>query len=997
MASTQIHTEKAFEEAIESHLLKNGGYTKGNPDDFNRELALDTKTIFAFLDETQPEAWEKSHSIHGSDIESKLLQRLTKELDNRGTLDVLRNGFIDYGVRYKMAYFKPASGLNPETEKLYKLNRLTVTRQLKYSQKSEKSLDMLLGLNGLPVSTVELKSQFTGQDVTNAKRQFMVDRDPKELLFQFKIRALVHFAVDPDEVYMTTKLEGLKTKYLPFNLGYNKGAGNPPNPEGYKTSYLWEYVWEKDSWMDILSRFLHLQVDEYKFEGKIFKQESLLFPRYHQLDVVRKLEEDARANGAGKNYLIEHSAGSGKSNSIAWLTYRLSSLHNKDDKRVFDSVIVVTDRLVLDQQLQNTIYQFEHKQGVVQRIDKDSNQLATSIKSGTNIIITTLQKFPFVLEKIEKLQARKYAVIVDEAHSSQSGEAARKLKEVLTMGNLEDAAKKDLEITAIEPDTEDEIRRTMLSRGQHKNLSFFAFTATPKAKTLEVFGVKDTITGKPVPFHLYSMRQAIEEGFIIDVLKHYTTYKTFFKISKQIEDDPKINKKKATRAIARFVSLHPHNLAQKTEVIVEHFRQVTMKKIGGKAKAMVVTASRPHVIRYKQEFDRYIKDKGYNEIRTIVAFSAFRDEFGILHTESDINDFGEKELPEKFNSMEYQLLLVADKYQTGFDQPLLHTMYVDKKLSGVKAVQTLSRLNRIYPGKEDTFILDFVNDTQEILDSFQPYYEQTTLIETTNPNQLYDLKSKLEASQIFWQSEIDAFCNVFFKKTGSYTGKESAQLNAHIDPAVDRYKAIGKEEVKEDFKHTLTVYLRLYSFLSQIIPFQDAELEKFYAYGRLLLNKLPKKGISEKLKLNDEVALEYYRLQKISEGSIILEKGGEYKLKPPTEVGTKKEKEELAALSEIINVFNERFGKPITDADKLFFDQIEEELVSDETLSKQAKTNTIDNFKYGFQDVFINKLIDRMEQNKDIFAKIMDDKVVADVVKDYMLKKVYKRLNEVSP
>jgi type I restriction enzyme R subunit len=386
-------------------------------------------------------------------------------------------------------------------------------------------------------------------------------------------------------------------------------------------------------------------------------------------------------------------------------------------------------------------------------------------------------------------------------------------------------------------------------------------------------------------------------------------------------------------------------LAQKTEVIVEHFRQVIMKKIGGKAKAMVVTASRPHVVRYKKEFDRYIKEKGYNEIRTLVAFSAFKDEFGILHTESDINDFGEKELTEKFNTMEYQLLLVADKYQTGFDQPLLHTMYVDKKLSGVKAVQTLSRLNRIYPGKEDTFILDFVNDTQEILDSFQPYYEQTTLTETTNPNQLYDLKSKLEASQIFWQSEIDAFCNVFFKKTGSHTGKESAQLNAYIDSPVDRYKAIGKEEVQEDFKHTLTVYLRLYSFLSQIMPFQDAELEKLYAYGRLLLNKLPKKGISEKLKLNDEVALEYYRLQKISEGSIILEKGGEYKLKPLTEVGTKKEKEELAALSEIINVFNERFGKPITDADKLFFDQMEEELVSDETLSKQAKTNTIDNFK----------------------------------------------------
>ncbi|CAG0973651.1 Type I restriction enzyme EcoR124II R protein [Methanosarcinales archaeon] len=990
---TPIHTEKAFEEAIESSLLQKGGYLKGNPDDFNRELALDTKTIFAFLQESQPEAWEKSLGIHGKALESKLLQRLTKELDNRGTLDVLRNGFIDYGVRYKMAYFKPASGLNPEAERLYKLNKLTVTRQVKYSPNSEKSVDMLHCLNGLPVATVELKNRFTGQDVTNAKKQFIDDRDPKELLFQFKKRALVHFAVDTDEVYMTTKLDGLKTKYLPFNLGYNKGAGNPPNPDGYKTSYLWEYIWEKDSWMDILSRFLHLQVEEYKFEGKIFKQESILFPRHHQLDVVRKLEDDARTNGPGKNYLIEHSVGSGKSNSIAWLAYRLSSLHDKNDKRVFDSVIVVTDRLVLDQQLQNTIYQFEHKQGVVQKIDKNSNQLAEALGSGTNIIITTLQKFPFIIEKIGQIPARNYAVIVDEAHSSQSGEAAKKLKEVLTTGNLEDAARKEMEKTYTGSDTEDEIRKSMLSRGQHKNLSFFAFTATPKPKTLEVFGIKDS-TGKPIPFHLYSMRQAIEEGFIMDVLKNYTTYKTFFRLSKQIEDDPKINKKKATKAIARFVSLHPHNLAQKTEIIVEHFRQVTMKKIGGKAKAMVVTASRPHVVRYKQEFDRYITEKGYSEIKTLVAFSAFKDEFGILHTESDINGFGEKELPDKFNTMEYQLLLVADKYQTGFDQPLLHTMYVDKKLSGVKAVQTLSRLNRIYPGKEDTFILDFVNDTQEILDSFQPYYEKTFLAETTDPNQLYDLKTKLEGTQVIWQSEIDAFCNVFFKKSGSRTDRDSAQLNAYIDPAVDRYKAIKKEEVQEDFKHTLTVYLRLYSFLSQIMPFQDAELEKFYAYGRLLANKLPKKGMSEKLKLNDEVALEYYRLQKISEGSITLEKGGEYELKPTTEAGTKKDKEEFAALSQIINVFNDRFGKPLTDADKLFFDQIEEELVSDETLSKQAKTNTIGNFKYGFQDVFINKLIERMEQNKEIFAKIMDDNVVAEVVKDYMLKKVYKRLNE---
>ncbi len=993
MTSAKIHTELVFEEAIENHLLEKSGYIKGDPADFSREHALDTKTIFAFLQESQPEAWKKSLSIHGSDIQNKLLQRLIKELDSKGTLDVLRNGFIDYGVRYKMAYFQPASGLNPETEKLYKLNRLTVTRQVKYSPKNEKTIDMLLGLNGLPVATVELKNLFTGQDVSNAKRQFIEDRDPKEMLFQFKKRALVHFAVDPDEVYMTTKLEGARTIYLPFNLGYKKGAGNPPNPHGYKTSYLWEYVWEKDSWMDIIGRFQHLQVEEYKFGGKTIKKETMIFPRYHQLDVVRKLADDARSNGPGKNYLIEHSAGSGKSNSIAWLAYRLSSLHDKDDKRVFDSVIVVTDRLVLDQQLQNTIYQFEHKQGVVQKIDKDSNQLAASLKAGTNIIITTLQKFPFVIEKIGQLPARKYAVIVDEAHSSQGGEAAKNLKEVLTVGNLEEAARKDTKMYGVEDTAEDEVRKSILARGPQKNLSYFAFTATPKAKTLEVFGTKDE-NGKPVPFHLYSMRQAIEEGFIMDVLKNYTTYKTFFKLSKEIQDDPKINKKKATRAIARFVSLHPHNLAQKTEVIIEHFRQVTMKKIGGKAKAMVVTASRPHVIRYKQEFDRYLKENGYKNIKALVAFSAFTDEYGVSHTESEINQFGEKELPDKFNTNEYQILLVADKYQTGFDQPLLHTMYVDKKLSGVKAVQTLSRLNRTYPGKEDTFILDFVNETDDILKSFQPYYEQTTLTESTDPNQLYDLKAKLEGAQIFWQSEIDAFCNVFFKKRDSYTNKDQGQLNAYIDPAVDRFKALEKEEVKEDFKHALAVYLRLYSFLAQIMPFQDIELEKFYAYGRLLLNKLPRKGFSERYKLNDEVALEYYRLQKISEGNIILEKEGDYGLKPTTDAGIREDKEKYVPLSEIIKVLNERHGANLTEADGLFFDQIKTDLVMDKKLSKQAKSNTIDNFKYGFEDVFEKKLIDRMDQNLIIFKMIIDNPAIAELVKDWMLKDVYRKLNE---
>ena len=736
---TCIHTENTFESAIVQSLVEHGGYMETEATDFSRELAFDRRQVISFLKETQPDRWEKLASVHGEDIENRILQRLFKELDRRGTLDVLRNGIVDYGVRFEMAYFKPETKLNPETKALYDMNRLTVTRQVRYSQQSEHSVDLVLGLNGLPVATVELKNRFTGQDVESAKWQYIEDRDPRELLFQFKKRAIVHFAVDADEVYMTTRIDGKRTKYLPFNIGHDYGAGNPPNPCGYKTAYLWEDVWPKDPWLDILGRFLHLQVEEIedKSAGRKYKKETLIFPRYHQLDVVRQVSRDAREAGVGRHYLIQHSAGSGKSNSIAWLAYRLSSLHNSGDERVFDSVIVITDRLVLDQQLQNTIYQFEHKQGVVQKIDKDSNQLAYALASGKNIIITTLQKFPFVVEKVRDLPTRKYAVIVDEAHSSQGGEATRKMKEVLSARDLAEAAQIDGQEFE---DEEDEIRRILESRGPQPNLSFFAFTATPKAKTLEVFGIKGD-NGKPRPFHLYSMRQAIEEGFILDVLKSYTTYETYYRLAKAIEDDPELDKRKAVKAIARFVSLHPHNIAQKTEVMIEHFRQITSKKIGGKAKAMVVTSSRLHAKRYFYEFKKYIGEKGYDWIKVLVAFSGTVKDDDVPEgiSEPELTGYREKELPGVFGQEEYRILLVAEKYQTGFDQPLLHTMNVDKPLSGVKAVQTLSRINRIHPGKEDTFILDFVNDRDAILKEFQPFYELTTVEQVTDPNHLYDL------------------------------------------------------------------------------------------------------------------------------------------------------------------------------------------------------------------------------------------------------------------
>ncbi len=1003
-----LTTEKTFETAIVDSLTGKGGWLTGQDADYDRAVALFPRYCLHFLKTSQPKQWAKLATIHGSSVETKLIARLGKELELRGTLDVLRNGITDYGVSFRLAFFKPENNLNPDTLALYAQNQLHVTRQLHYSTANQNSLDLLLSVNGLPVATAELKNQFTGQDVDHAQRQYRENRDPNELLFRGKSRTLVQFAVDPDQVYMTTRLDGPKTRFLPFNKGNGSGAGNPANPDGYKTAYLWEEVWERNSWLDIVGRFLHIQTEtiDDKLTGKTHKKEQTIFPRYHQLDVVRKLAADARTSGAGKNYLIQHSAGSGKSNSIAWLAYRLFNLHQTDDVRVFDVVIVVTDRKVLDQQLQSTIYQFEHRTGVVQKIDKDTHQLRDALVSGGGIIITTLQKFPFVLESIDKavqegklvkdaslgkIAARRYALVVDEAHSSQGGEATKKMKEILAAGSLEDAEEQDKSEDG--EDGEDFIRKSMIARGQQPNLSFFAFTATPKFKTMQVFGTPGP-DGKPLPFHLYSMRQAIEERFILDVLKNYTTYELYFRLSKAIEDDPELNKKRASIAIGRFVSLHPHNIAQKTEVIIEHFRLIASKHIGGRAKAMVVTSSRLHALRYYLAFKRYISDKGYEGIRPLVAFSGkvLDDLFPTGVTEVELNGFSEKALPEKFDTDEYQLLLVANKYQTGFDQPLLHTMYVDKKLNGVLAVQTLSRLNRTRPGKEDTFVLDFANDRDTILQSFQPYYEQTTVDEETDPNLLYDLKGKLDSRQVYWQSEIDSFCTVFFSP-GS-TAKDQKKLYSYVGPAVDRYKALPEDEA-DAFKKQLEQWLRLYAFLSQIMPFSDVQLEKLYAFGKYLSLALPRRQAEERLQLNDEVALDYYRLQKIADNeSIVLESAGEYGLRGNTETGIKRDKEEKAQLSEIIHVLNDRFSTDFTNADKLFFDQIEQELIDDQTLINQAQNNPIETFRYGFEEMFLEKLIDRMEQNQDIFAKIMGEKDFGDLVKEWMLRKVYKRINE---
>lgn len=1004
MSTQPRHSEAAFETVIEAHLLAHG-YESVDAGEFDRERAIFPAAILSFIRKTQPKEWAKLEALHGARTGEQVLADLCKWMDQYGSLATLRHGFKCYGRTLRVAFFKAAHRLNPELEAQYAENRLGVTRQLHYSPRSERSLDVTIGLNGIPVATVELKNPLTGQTVEDACRQYKRDRDPREAIFEFKRRALVHFAVDTESVWMTTRLAGAGTHFLPFNKGCNGGAGNPPDPLGrsYRTAYLWEEVLQRDSILDLLGRFLHLQTDEKRDEaGRKVKVESMIFPRYHQLQAVRLLSEAARQEGVGHNYLVEHSAGSGKSNTIAWLTHRLASLHNEKDERVFHSVVVITDRVVLDKQLQDAIYQFEHKQGVVQKIDDDSRQLAEALEQSVPIIITTLQKFPFVSrqllnlaeERKEKgsgvLPTRKCAIIIDEAHSSQGGEAATDLKEVLAGEELVKEARR----RAAEEGHEDieALYRNMAKRAQQANLSFFAFTATPKPKTLAVFG------RNAQPAHKYTMRQAIEEGFILDVLKNYTTFKTYYKLIKACNDDPNVERKKAARALARFMRLHPYNIAQKTEIMVEHFQTVTRHRIGGHAKAMVVTGSRMEAVRYKEQFDRYIRSKGY-PIKTLVAFSGtVQDDKipGKFYTEEGMNEgVRERELPEQFASPEYQVLLVAEKYQTGFDQPLLHTMYVDKRLAGIQAVQTLSRLNRTHPLKEDTFVLDFVNDRDEIRDAFKQYYEGAEMGEEVDPARMYAIKAELDASGIYLHEEVGRFCAVYFKPKERQSVSDHQSMNAALDPAVSRFSALQNEQEAEAelWRGNAQAFRNLYAFLSQIIPYQDSDLERLYVFLRHLAAKLPnRKGIA--YQFDDEVRLEYYRLQKISEGSIALQEGTPRPLDGPTEVGSALVREQPVLLSQLIDLVNERFGTDFNQADQLFFDQIVEAAVTDEELRQAAIVNPEDRFELVFGNLLQRLFIDRMEQNEEIFVRFMNDNTFQQVVTSWMAGEAYRKLQK---
>jgi type I restriction enzyme R subunit len=1010
------HTEAKLEDAIEYALLHEGGLSKGHSQDFDNARALEPASVLAFIQRTQAKAWQSLQAIHGANADTLLLDSLCKELDTKGMLKVLRHGFKCQGKLLRVAFFAPSNGLNPDTLALYGQNRVSVTRQLYFSEKDNKSLDMVLFINGLPIVTAELKSVMSGETVEDAKLQYKTKRDPLEKLFEFKKRALVHFAVDQDLVFMTTRLSGGKTVFLPFNLGCpitptETGAGNPPAADGgYRTSYLWREVWQRDSLLDIVGQFMHLQVDEKRIvvDGAIKKirKETMVFPRYHQLDAVRRLIDHSRAHGSGRNYLVEHSAGSGKSNSIAWLAHQLSCLHNAQDAKVFDSVIVITDRRVLDQQLQDTIYQFEHKQGVVQKIDEDTKQLVQALANGTPIIITTLQKFPFVTETLDKLNqqgnptalaistaGKRFAVIVDEAHSSQSGETAMDMKYVLNQHGIEEAAAL---YQLDNPEEEsDGVLRAMLKRGRQANISFYAFTATPKNKTKHVFDEPGPTGG--APFHKYSMRQAIEEQFILDVLKRYTTYQAYYKLTQSAANDPHVQRKKAALALARFLTLNPHNINQKTEVMVEHFRTHVRHKIGQRAKAMVVTESRLHAVRYKLAFDAYIASKGYTDVKSLVAFSGsvedpdFKDK---TYTEVGMNGgLSERELPETFAGEEYRVLLVAEKYQTGFDQPLLHTMYVDKKLTGIQAVQTLSRLNRMAPGKDDTFVLDFRNKPEEIFEAFKPYYGETPYEELTDAQHLYRLQHQIEETQLIFAEEVQAYCAVYFAGKRKESVHDQAKMNGILDLAVERFKKLDEEQQTE-CKGLLVNFRNLYGFLSQVMPYQDSDLERLYTYTRFLLTKLPRDHSGPGYQLDDEVTLEYYRLQKISEGSIDLTQGEAIALKSPNDVGTGRTGDEEVPLSELVKALNERFGTNFTEADQLFFDQIEAEAIANEDLEKAVNANSIDDFGYVFRKAFEGLVIDRMEGNEEIFTRLMGDGDFRDLASEHLLRKVYKALRK---
>ena len=918
--------------------------SNADPKTTTATLCLLPNDVLDFVLATQPKEWQRLSQHYGTQVKERFLKRVSSEIERRGALNVLRTGVKDMGCTFRLAYFRPASGLNEETRRLYMANFFAVIRQVRYSTKNENSLDLVLFLNGIPLFTAELKNPLSGQTVEDAIRQYKTDRDPREPLLAYG-RCLAHFAVDPNLVYVTTHLAGPKTRFLPYNRGKFGGAGNPPVPStqtGYATAYLWEETWARDS----------------------------------VLDLVRQLVADAREKGTGQHYLIQHSAGSGKSFTIAWLAHQLSTLHDANDRRVFDSIVVITDRRVLDRQLQSTIRQFEQTLGVVENIDTTSRQLKDALEAGKTIIVTTLQKFPVIAAEIGALPGKRFALIVDEAHSSQSGESTKSLKAVLAPASLEEAESEESDAETPEEARENAILAEMEKRGRLPNLSTFAFTATPKPKTLELFGTKHP-DGSFAPFHLYSMRQAIEEGFILDVLGNYTTYTTYWRLWKTVEDDPRYDKRKAAFLLKSFVELHPHAIGEKVRIMIEHFAEQVQNQIGGKAKAMIVTRSRLHAVSYKLAVDEYLAERGY-PFKALVAFSGTVDDSGRSYTEVGMNGISETQTAKTFEEPDYRFLIVANKFQTGFDQPLLHTMYVDKKLGGVNAVQTLSRLNRTRAEKQGTMVLDFANESDEIKVAFEPYYETTLLSEATDPNLLYEIQTSLGTFPVYAQTDVDGFAEVYFDGTVT-----QERLYAVLNPVVGRFQELHEDE-RQDFRSKLTDYVRLYAFLAQILTFADTDLEKLYVFARYLRRLLPADQEELPHEVQQNIDMESYRVQETGSGKIGLER----KAGTLDPIGTKDAHghvpEEIETLSRIIAELNERFGIELGPEHRVTLGQMLERLARDAALDAAARVNTRENVRLTFDHKVEQVIQEIVDSNFDLYKRITDDHAFGAEIKNLL-------------
>lgn len=1031
--------EAQFQRDIIDALVAQG-WQVGTANGYDRRTALYTEDVLGYFKEAWPERWAKFAKANPSNPDAVLVQKLARELEQSGTLDLLRHGFKLPGVKVELCSFQPDHSMNPDTQRRYQCNRLRVVPEVSYSPharetgRNEQSynprLDLVLFVNGIPTATLELKSEFK-QSVENAKRQYRYDRPVKdpltrkpEPLLTFKRGALVHFAVGQNEVAMTTQLAGKDTFFLPFNLGSEDGGAGNPMPEDdsqYATSYLWQRLMQPDAWLKVLGRFLHLEKKTSEGpDGTPVTKETMIFPRYHQWEVVNRLICTTRTEGPGKRYLIQHSAGSGKSNSIAWVAHQLASLYDADGQRMFNSVIVVTDRTVLDSQLQNTIYQFEHAQGVVKPITRDigtqskSEQLVQALAEQTRIIIVTIQTFPALfdaLDKYPRLASGRYAVVADEAHSSQTGSSANKLKQVLGSDALD----------AEEVSAEDLQNAAVAARGPNERISYYAFTATPKAKTLELFGrpadpaLPASSSNKPEAFHLYSMRQAIEEGFILDVLRNYVTYSTAWRIAHPDGEDDEVDSKKARIKLARWVRLHPYNISQKVEVIVEHFRANIRGLLNGQAKAMVVTSSRQEAVRYQLAVKAYVQQMGYNDVHPLVAFSGsvLADEVipeEVTESSSVLNSgLNGRDLAKAFDTQDFNVMIAANKYQTGFDQPKLCAMYVDKKLQGVDCVQTLSRLNRTFGDSKETFILDFFNEPQDILDAFLPYYTKAELTDVTDPQIIYDLQTKLDVEGIYHWQEVEAFAMAFFdpkaaaSKLSYYCApakerfakryafsvesrqqaldyKRTAEANgdsAGLKKAEHALKEAGEQVDQLDlFRKNLQSFVRLYEFLSQIVPYEDRELEQLCVYAKHLHPLLRVDRLQQDDVDVGELQLSHYRLSKRAEQRLRLsEEEGEYTLKPGSDVGSGNPHDpEKKRLSEIIEALNDIFGAEVSDDDQLqFLTGIAQRISRQEDVMAQVNNHSVEQVMHGlFPKRVLDTVLDAMTDHEKLSLEVLD-------------------------